>query len=75
MLVHADGLLGLVEHRVAVVGVLLAGGLVGHRLSGGLLAVRNHVAEQGKLSVACREGMYGRAAGVKLTAGPCQRCR
>lgn len=46
VLVHADGILGLVEHRlvaVGAVGVLLAGDLVLKGLAGGLLAVGNDV--------------------------------
>ena len=39
LFVHAEGTLGLVEHGVVLVGILLAGGLVGERLSGRLLVV------------------------------------
>lgn len=45
LLVHADGVLGLVHHALATgVGVLLAGSLVLHGLSGGLLGVGDDVA-------------------------------
>lgn len=44
LLVHADSVLGLVEHRVVAVGVLLAAHLVLGRLGGGLLAVWDDVA-------------------------------
>ena len=43
-LFHANGRLGLVEHRVvALLVVLLAGSLVAQRLSGALLAVGNDI--------------------------------
>jgi len=44
---HADGVLGLVEHRVVAVGVLLAGGLVARGLGAGLLAVGDDVTAAG----------------------------
>ena len=43
LFLHADGALGLVEHRLVLVGVLLAGSLVGEGLAGALLRVRNNV--------------------------------
>ena len=43
LLVEADGVLGLVKQAVVGGAVLLAGSLVGERLAGGLLAVRDDV--------------------------------
>ena len=45
LFVHADGVLGLVEHRLVFVGVLLTGSLVHGGLATALLAVWNDVTE------------------------------
>ena len=82
LLLHADGVLGLVEEGLVAgggrgagrrgMGVLLARDLVGGGLGGGLLGVRDGVAGRKDVSLIAVDGRVMESA---PTAGPCRRRR